>query len=111
MKLADVGREQRHRLLQRGAKGVIGGLGENVRPRRDQVRADAERRAGFELALDGHSRFIDLARFSEFFELLVNQCGQRSGGGVMEMLEDDFHGSPTLRTPCGFDKDTFSHLP
>jgi hypothetical protein len=63
--------------LQRGAQGVIAGLGENVRSGRDQMGADAERRTGFELALDGHPRLVDLSLCAHGFELLLDQGGKR----------------------------------
>ena len=97
MKLADVGRELRHRLFQRGPEGVIGGFRKNVRAGRDQMCADAERRTRFGPVFDDDSRLVDLARLADFFELLLDQRGEPGGWVVMEMFEDDFHVEFSIR--------------
>jgi len=91
MEMADARRELLHRLLERRTQGVVRRLGKNIGPRRDQMRGDDEGRARFEAALDDHPRFVDLPRFAEFCELLLDRRGERRGWRVVEMFEDDFH--------------------
>ena len=83
-------------LLQRGAQRVIHGFREDIRPRRDEMRRDAERRARLETVLDEHAGLVDLQRLAERFDLLGDERGEGVGRLMMTMLNEEFHNAPTL---------------
>lgn len=63
-------------LLQRRAERVLDRFGEKVGAGRDKVRGDAERRAVFESPFNQDAGFVDLACFSDRFELVAEQRGE-----------------------------------
>ena len=83
--------ELRDGLVDRGTERVLHGFGENVRPRRDQVRAEAERRARLDAALDGDARLVDPKRSAKNANLSLNEIRERGGGTVVQMAEEYSH--------------------
>ena len=105
MAAVDAGFELRDRFLQRGAERVIRSLGLHVRPRRHEMRGDAEGRAGLRAALDEHAGLVDAQRL----ELPANERGEEWRGLMMAVLQNEFHDAPTLTRALCFDKYAFSH--
>ena len=67
------------RLQQCGAQGVVHRLGEDIGAGCHQVRADVERRARFEPALDDDARLVDLEGLADFLQVLLDERGERGG--------------------------------
>lgn len=111
MPVVDARFEIGDQLLQRGAQRVIDGFGQDVRPRRDEMRRNAEGRAGFEPSLDENAGLVDLQRLAERFDLLLDKFGEGWGRLMVAMLKDEFHDGPNFSARSSFDKDAFSHLP
>ena len=64
-------------LLQCGPQGVIGRLGDNIRPRRDEMRADSERRAGVLPVFDQDTSHVDLQNLTQSLDALQDESGER----------------------------------
>jgi hypothetical protein len=97
-------------LVQRGAQGVIHCFGKDVRPRRDEMRADAKGGAGVVPVFDEDAGFVDAQCLAQRFKALADEGGEGGRGLVVKVIEDEFHDAPTFATHCGFDKYTFPHL-
>lgn len=97
-------------LIQRGPQGVIDRFGKEIRPRRDQMGADPEWRAGVMPVFDEDAGLVDLQILAQSFQALADQGGEGWRGLMMQMIEDEFHDVPILAAQPDFDKDTFSHL-
>lgn len=74
--VADARFELADHLLQRGAQGVIDGLGEDIRARCDEVGRDAEGGTGFVPVLHENPGFVDLQRGEQHFDLLADERGE-----------------------------------
>ena len=109
--MVDAGFELRDGFLQRGAERVIRGLGAHVRPRRYEMRGDAEGRTGFQAALDEHAGLVDAQRVAQRFDVLADERGEELGRLMVAVLQDEFHNAPILTRGRGFDKYALSNQP
>lgn len=109
--MADVPFELRDDLLQGGAQRVIDGIRGDVRPRGDEVRRDAKRRAGLGAALDEHARLVDAQLPAECLELPADEREERVGRLMQAGLDQEFHNAASIAPPDGFDYASFSHEP
>jgi hypothetical protein len=78
-------------LAQGSGQGVVLRLTENIGTGRDQMRADAKRRARFRPPLEQDTSFVDPEGFLQHLQLLPNKPVERFRGVLVQVLEDDFH--------------------
>ncbi len=87
-----------HGLVQCGAEGVILCLSKDVRPRSDEVECDAARRTRLVTSMQEHAGLSDLEHLFDGLQLRTDQFDDGRRRNVVDMLDQDFHGAPFLRS-------------